>query len=416
MDSILSHFVNSLVAKTGKVYFELGESEKIEYKQSLQVVGESVNKSYLKTICGFANNRGGVMVFGVAPEKLELVGIQDKYENLDNRFFSSTLADNVDGSFDHSFFTSRIEGLLIGFLVIKEAKSKPVILKSNFDNSGEKGTAGDIYFRYPGRTSRISFADLRTLISNEVRIKINKILNRVEYIAAQGTENIALLNTQTGELNTEAESARFILSKEILNEINFIDEGRIVQTEGAPAYVIKGIVEVANEKIVEKKVILHSSDIFTSFFSQKCEEPLEYIKELLYKDSPYYPLFYFIKSANLTIDKAIEYINTQVEHDIKSTTKNKIINRLTARVVSVARSASYLFLKNHSPIPRNLFKKHIKEVLEAFTHLAYQDFRANPEYYLKILGLFYKEVRHMDTMPKTFFRKAICMCDEALFR
>jgi hypothetical protein len=188
-----------------------------------------------------------------------------------------------------------------------------VILKSNFDNSGEKGIAGDLYYRYQGRTSRISYADLRTLINDEVKNQTNKILNKIEYIASQGIENIAILNTQNGELNTENESAKFVLSKEILKDINLIQEGKLVQDEGAPAYVIKGTVEVFSEKIVEKKVIIHSGDIFESFFTQKCDEPKEYIKELLFKESPYYPLFFYIKAANFSIEEALDLINIQVE-------------------------------------------------------------------------------------------------------
>jgi predicted HTH transcriptional regulator len=71
----------------------------------------------LKTICGFANNKGGVIVFGVAPVKLELVGIQDKFENLDNKYLSTTFSDTIDGSFDYRFFTCRIEMKLIGFFL-----------------------------------------------------------------------------------------------------------------------------------------------------------------------------------------------------------------------------------------------------------------------------------------------------------
>lgn len=457
MDNVIKYFTDSLIKKGETSYFQVGESDKIEYKQSFQLSGEIINRSYLKTICGFANNKGGIIVFGVTPDSFELVGIPDKFENLDNRYFSTTFGDSIDGAFDFCFFTSRIAMKLMGFLFIKEAKSKPVILKSNFDNSGEKGTAGDIYFRYPGRTSRISFADLRAMLSQEVKSQINKILNKVEYIASQGQENIAILNTQNGELNTENDTAKFILSKEILKDINLIQEGKIVQTDGAPAYVIKGIVEIASEKVIEKKVMIHSSDIFESFFSQYCEEPKEYIKELLYKDSPYYPLFYFIKIANLSVEETINFIDRQVEQDIKKTTKGKIINRLNgqvkitktgkviaglkveeysfekldkdfttiasklklsgnSKVVSVARSAAYSFLKKQENIPKSIFNKHQKEIVEAFTHLTSKDIRTNKDYYLKMLHWLYKEIKHTDTNIKTFFRKAVCFCDEALYK
>jgi hypothetical protein len=457
MENVIRYFIESLIIKAGVPHFQAGESDKIEYKQSFQITGEIINRTYLKTICGFANNKGGVIVFGVAPVKLELVGIQDKFENLDNKYLSTTFSDTIDGSFDYRFFTCRIEMKLIGFLFVKEAKSKPVILKSNFDNSGEKGIAGDLYYPYQGRTSRISYADLRTLINDEVKNQTNKILNKIEYIASQGIENIAILNTQNGELNTENESAKFVLSKEILKDINLIQEGKLVQDEGAPAYVIKGTVEVFSEKIVEKKVIIHSGDIFESFFTQKCDEPKEYIKELLFKESPYYPLFFYIKAANFSIEEALDLINIQVEQDIKKTTKDKIVGRLNgwvkitkagriltelkvedysferleedfsaiatsykltgnSKVVSVARSVAYSFLRKQSNLPQNLYKKHPKETVEAFTHLTQKDIKSNPNYYLKTLSHLYKEIKHADTNSKTYFRKAVCLCDESLYK
>lgn len=457
MDSVIKYFTDSITKKSGSLYFNAGESDKIEYKQSFQLSGEIISRTYLKTICGFANNKGGVMAFGVTPDKFELVGIHEKFENLDNKYFSTTFSDNIDGSFDYNFFTHRIEEKIIGFLFVKEANSKPVILKSNFDNSGEKGIAGDIYYRYPGRTSRISYADLRTLINREVKSEINKILNKVEYIASQGQENIAILNTQNGELNTENSTAKFVLSKEILKDINLIQEGKIVQTDGSPAYVIKGVVEVASERIVEKKVVIHSGDIFESFFTQKCDDPKEYLKELLYKESPYYPLFYYITKANLPVQEAIEFIKNQNEPDIKTGTKNKIINRLNsqvnitktgkvfsglkiedysfekldkdfvaiaarlrlsgnARVVASARSAAFAFLKKQLDIPKSLYKKHPKEIAEAFTHLNQKDIKANDTFYLKALSLLYKEIKHTDTTSKSAFRKAVCYCDEALYK
>lgn len=61
------------------------ENDMIEFKKSLQTKSETIGKEYLKTITGFANNLGGVIIFGISPEKKELVGIKVEFENLDNR-------------------------------------------------------------------------------------------------------------------------------------------------------------------------------------------------------------------------------------------------------------------------------------------------------------------------------------------
>lgn len=459
MENIVNYFTDKIHTRSGRHYLKCNESDKIEFKQSLQLSGEAVSKTYLKTVCGFANNKGGVIVFGVTPDTNELVGLTEKFENLDNKYFSTTFADGIDGSFEYSFFTHRHKGILLGFLFVKEAKSKPVILKTNFDNQGEKGIAGDIYFRYPARTSRILFSDLRNIINVEIKNQTNKLLNQIEYLVEQGPDNVAILNTDNGELNTENNSTKFILSKEILDEINIIQEGNIVQKEGAPAYVIKGAIEIANTKFVEKKVAttIHSADIFDSFFEQKCDDPKGFLTELLYKDTPYYPIFFFIKVSGLAIPEAVEFLSQQNEHDIKKSTKKKIIERLKAkndypkigkiisgvrfdeykfdklekdiseiadrlnlkgntRIVSVVRSATLTFFKAQQDIPKSFHKKHIKEMIEAFTHLTEKDFKKNPNYYLTILRDLYKQSKSIEGVTKTFFRKAVCLYDESVFK
>lgn len=67
------------------------ESSIIEFKKSLQVKSDSISKEYLKTISGFANNLGGIIIFGITPDKKELVGIKSEFENLDNRYVSTTM-------------------------------------------------------------------------------------------------------------------------------------------------------------------------------------------------------------------------------------------------------------------------------------------------------------------------------------
>ena len=59
----IKYFEDDLLSKDGKIYFGSQENDKIEYKLSLQLSGESISKSYLKTISGFANNKGGCYVF-----------------------------------------------------------------------------------------------------------------------------------------------------------------------------------------------------------------------------------------------------------------------------------------------------------------------------------------------------------------
>ena len=273
------------------------------------------------------------MCFGIDPITSELKGINNKFENLDNRYFSTGVIEGLDGSIEFEFFTHYFETVLIGFLIIKETKCKPIILKTNFENSGEKGIAGDIYFRYPARTGRISYSDLRNLINSEISNLSKKLFNQVEYILSNGPENTAILNTIDGDIKTENGINKLILSKDILNELNLIQEGNIVQKDGAPAYIIKGAIHVEDTKFIEKHVAkaLHASEIFKALFSETCEEPITYLRELLFKDTPYYPLFFFIRKAKISNEDAIQLLMDELDTDIKKTQRKKLIDRINLK-------------------------------------------------------------------------------------
>lgn len=128
---MLTLFKASVDVEKPKLVTGLEESTFLEFKKSLHTNGETIDKAYLSSIAGFANNEGGTIIFGIDPDTHELSGIKDKYENLDNRYISTTVRHGLDGNIDYVFYTNRYVGILIGFLTISKAISCQSRLRTN---------------------------------------------------------------------------------------------------------------------------------------------------------------------------------------------------------------------------------------------------------------------------------------------
>ncbi|ALJ00822.1 AlbA family DNA-binding domain-containing protein [Rufibacter tibetensis] len=328
MKDLINNIVNEFRASIDinqaflKTSFE--ESNLIEFKKSLHTKGESIDKDYLKTISGYANNKGGVILFGIDPDSKELVGIKDVYENLDNRYISTTIRDGLDGNFEFTFFTQTYLGKIIGFLVVKEASVKPIIMK--VDSSSFK--VGDIYFRYPAQTAKILAADLRKIINEEIAKRLQGLLGNIDNLVKLG-DSAAILNTSSGEIQTGDKLPKLILDEKILNKLNLIKEGTLSEVEGAPAYIIKGEIELGNVEIVKTvPSIITEHDILEQFFDRHCEAPDVVLEMLVFQNSPYLPFYFFAQSANLSKEEAIDFLNSIDKPDMNKLTRNKLVNRL----------------------------------------------------------------------------------------
>ncbi|MBE9466504.1 ATP-binding protein [Dyadobacter subterraneus] len=324
--SILDLFQANLNFSTSLLTTNLEESDQIEFKQSLHTVSNTVDKKYIKPITAFANNKGGFLIYGINPDR-ELVGIKDDQENLDNSYFSTTTRLGIDGTLEFSFFTQRYLNKIIGFLIIQEAKSKPIIAKVD---TGEI-KMGDIFYRYPAQSTRITASDLRSIINEEITLKTQRIVETFQKIVEVGNENIALINTKTGEIQSSEQSLKLFLNESILNKLNLIKRGEFVTEKGAPAYIIKGEIDVeSNSNYIEKSVPVNitDSEILRVFFKKDCQYPEIYIKKILSSNTIYHPIHYFTKLLGKSTLQSIQYIQNLNFLEIKPTTKNKLLERL----------------------------------------------------------------------------------------
>lgn len=459
---IIKQFTNSLEVVNNKLVTTLDEDDYYEFKKSLHSSQHGISKDYLKTIAGLANNKGGLIIFGIDPNSKELKGINEKHENLDNKNINMVISEFLDGMNFFFFFTNRFEGKLIGFLLVNEPNNKPVIVKSNFNHEGENYVAGDIYYRYPGEVMKIKPSDLRGLITKEINRHTQQFLKQINTLVDIGPQNAEILNSQTGVI--ESSGGKLMLSPEILSDLNLILEGHFVEKDGAPAYVIKGNIELESgepvSRIIKEKVhaTLHNRDYHFSLLDNECSNPMNFIKEIVYRDTYYLPIFNLLNKANITKTEAINIIHKQNSPDVKKTTKTKIIERLSTpdsclnlknqgtikpeitEIVfegkptfdalkikhdfkgnfnkTVIRTILYNQLKASIKIEPSVKKEYIKEYIEAFSHLSKEELTKNQDYYFtefKSVLTDHQEKLSNDSPTKTAFRKTICLMDYLIF-
>ncbi|MDJ1466967.1 AlbA family DNA-binding domain-containing protein [Xanthocytophaga flava] len=430
------------------------EDNQIEFKKSLQTSSQIINKDYLKTISGFANNIGGVLIFGIDPDNKELVGIKDEYENLDNRYVSVPVRDSLDGQVDFLFFTQRYIGKLIGFLLVQEASSKPIIFKVNAGTSN----MGEIYFRYSAVTGRIGAGELRKILLTEITNKITKTIETFQKIVELGNENIAILNTRTGEIQSSEDNLKLYLSEGILHKLNLIKEGKLVDDEGAPAYIIKGQIEVDQEKTIKEKhvpYVITQKAIFDTFFSNKCDHPETMLDQVLRETTQYLPIHFFISLMDKSSLEALEYIRN-TEKEVNENTRNKVIERLGEykygsigkilndledpiddslslreniqsivesrginlninKEMQVKRTMIYNSLRNIRLLSDNYYSGDLlKLTLEAFTNLTKNQIMQEPGYFVEQLRRA-NNVKKQSNASQTF-RICACILDDYLFK
>jgi hypothetical protein len=396
-----------------------------------------------------------LLIFGVENTTKELIGIKSNLENLDNRYFSTTIRQGLDGSFDYFFFTGRFLTKIIGFLFVSEATIKPVIVRTNSSDL----VRGEIYFRYSAQTTRIEASDLRKIIDDEVQKRLTATMHSLYRIAEIGPENVAIINTENGEIETGSKNSRKLtLSPDALKDLNLIKEGKLVETKGSPAYVVVGEIEIEleeGEKVVEKSVptLTKETEIYKSFFSGSCDHPEMMIEQILIHQSHYAPAFFFISQAAMSMPQAVKFIENIDSKDLSKGTKTKLLTRIQnpapiAQAVlltdikhyysdskdfdklvdevksalnlpkkkielQIPRTIFFNTLLRKTPIPLELYEAHLKRILEALSHLPKSFIRTNKDFVIGEISKAYNTEKNSD--ENSSMRKVISNIDMALY-
>lgn len=256
--------MNKLIIKNNLVNNR--ENIHLEFKESFT---RNV-RTYIKSVCAFANNKGGCIVFGVKDKPRIPNGLNDfnKFNDYDSKDFATEIQNclSIYIDFEFSYFEQNINDNFkkFGVIKIKELDQKPVICKIS-DNS-HKLREGAIYFRYSAKSEEIKAQDLIRLIQIEKDKEKELWIKNIQKMAQIGVRNSGLFSYD-GEIF--AGERKVIIDKDIIDKIKFIKEGHFTEREGTPALILKG--EIQN---------LDSLEIINTTSDPNITHPFEGIKSV----------------------------------------------------------------------------------------------------------------------------------------
>jgi len=144
------------------------EGQELEFKEQFNLAGLA---DYFRDFAAFANNRGGLLIFGVkdaprVPNGLSVVSLE-QFNKIDPEKITGFLLEifSADIRWEQASFC--IDGKNFGVFKIHEATTKPIIARKN-EGRDLQIKNGEIYYRYGGRTQIIQYAELQNIIEHRV--------------------------------------------------------------------------------------------------------------------------------------------------------------------------------------------------------------------------------------------------------
>ena len=187
--------------------------------------------------------------------------------------------------------------------------SKPVIAGKSEGDLIE----GFIYYRYPGETRPICYADLRSILDERDRQSRESILPMVQRLLELGPKDAMVANLADGQL--EGGQRPILIDPESLEQIKFIREGEFDEVSGAPTLRVIGDAQTVPTEImspvrtVREEVTVEA--ILRNFINQTpVEQPLAYFKQVSHEQAYTLPIFYYLHSAGLSRKEAAATLRT----------------------------------------------------------------------------------------------------------
>lgn len=288
-----------------------GETDHTECKENF---GLRYPGAWLRALAAMANNRGGYIFFGVADKDSDgkashhVVGMgTEEFSKSD----PADLAKRVRGTFDPTprFETTTIEigGKKVGVIHVDQHPSRPVIATKNDD----KITEGDIFFRYPGTSTRINYSDLRSLLDARDAQMRSDILPMVERLLSLGPKRAMIADLTGAELTDGKRTIQ--IDESLIGQISFIKEGEFEEKTGAPTLRLIGNLEAvggAGPANIKKGIVTQPEMLRDFLADQTQADPIDYIRFALEVANPgWLPVRYFAHAAGMSHSALLAFID-----------------------------------------------------------------------------------------------------------
>lgn len=240
-----------LKVKDGRLFHR--EGQELEFKEQFNFGGLA---DYFRDFAAFANNRGGLIIFGVQDTPRLPVGLTDsaleQFNKIDAGQISGYLLEIFSTDIKWEQFAFEIDGKHFGIFHIKEAISKPVIARKT-EGRDQQIRNGEIYYRYAGRTQNIQYAELSNIIEKRIELNNSYWLDLMSKIAKAGPQNAGILDMERALIEKD-DTKILVLDEGLANKIKFIKEGEFDEKRGATTLKLVGdVVPIEKVEVIKKE-------------------------------------------------------------------------------------------------------------------------------------------------------------------
>jgi len=229
------------------------EGQELEFKEQFNLAGLA---DYFRDFAAFSNNKGGYLIFGVSDSPRKLKGLSetsvDQFEKIDPEKITGFLLDIFSGNISWEQIKIKHKGKFFGVFKITASVVKPVIAKKD-EGKDQLIKNGDIYYRYGGRTQKIQYAELESIINKRIEQNNNQWLDLMSKIGKAGPSNAAILDTEKSIIEKD-DAKILVLDEALANKFKFIKEGEFNEKKGAITLKLVGDIVPVNKIEVVKKV------------------------------------------------------------------------------------------------------------------------------------------------------------------
>lgn len=334
------------VSSKSPLRVKMTETNRIECKKSFGI------KNCMRAIPAFANNKGGYVIFGIEDGTWEVKGInKEKFNAYDWKNLGQQLKADLSSEITFQTTAYEIEDKCVGIIYIHSATMKPIMFERN--NGDIRASEGDILYRYGSENRKIGCMELQAILDERVRNMSEITLQKhLATILRNGPENSAILNVKTGAV--EGKSGQFLISEELLPQIQFIKEGEFVEKSGAAALKLIGSLQSADSTaIVQKEVNITNDRIMQAFLSPNTITNANALIEYQLDLDTFLPIFRFIKMVDSTPLKTAELFKKA------TTSKKKRRQRQVERVLDEKPPQAMISVENNKSLFDALLNKDI---------------------------------------------------------
>lgn len=229
------------------------EGQELEFKEQFNLAGLA---EYFRDFAAFANNRGGYLIFGVTDKPRRSTGLSaaslEQFDKIDTEKITGFLLDIFSPSITWEQAVFDVHGVPFGVFYVYEGREKPIIAKKD-EGKNQVIKNGEVYYRYGGRTQKIQFAELESIIRSRIERNNGEWIDLVAKIGAAGPSNAAVLDIDKGQIQKE-DAQILVVDDDLAKKLRFIKEGEFDEKEGAPALKLVGDVVPVDQVEVVKRV------------------------------------------------------------------------------------------------------------------------------------------------------------------